>query len=650
MSRTDSITIRGVQVSALLLVLVLLASSSAAATEEPAAAVDSGECSHRSALRQPFFGDLHIHTRYSLDASTQGTRTTPAQAYQFARGQPLGLQPWRDDGSATRSLRLSRPLDFAMVSDHAELFGEVALCNDPDAEGYWSWECMAYRHVPIAAYYLFNYKANIDIERLGFCGEGGSLCLDAARGPWEEMIAAARDFTVAPPDCDFTALVGYEWTGMDASTGGNLHRNVVFNGDRVPARALSFIDYTSPIALWEGLEEQCREGIEGCDALVVPHNSNMSAGLMFPPAAANSNDPAVHALQARYEVLLEIMQHKGSSECFFSEGPGADELCAFEQLPVGSMMGGAAPEPGTGFAREILRQGMLLHARTGQNPYEMGFVASTDTHLGAPGATSERDFPGHGGAGPSARNRVPPGLPDRPYYNPGGLAVLWAEENTPQALFDAMRRREAYGTSGPRIVTRLFGGWELADELCADPAMLEQAYAQAVPMGSVLAPSPADDRSPAFLVLALADPGTVDEPGTPLQRIQIIKSWLDQAGDFHEQVFDVAGDANNGASVDTSTCEQQGSGEANLCAVWRDPTFNTAERAYYYSRVLENPSCRWSQRLCVANEVNCGDPNSIGPGLEACCAEGHRPVIQERAWTSSIFYYPSPPAHVESTE
>ena len=281
--------------------------------------------------------------------------------------------------------------------------------------------------------------------------------------------------------------------------------------------------------------------------------------------------------------------------------------------------------------------GLQWQQRTGVNPYQFGFIASTDTHLGAPGAVAEDRFLGHGGAGVPARDAVPPGLPDKLHYNPGGLAVLWAEENSRDSLFDAMRRREAYATSGPRITSRFFAAWDYPQDICDAPDRIARAYADGVPMGGELAPG---EGSPVFLVAAGKDPGTPDSPGTPLQRLQVIKGWVDAAGNQHQRVIDVAGDADNGATVDLSTCETRGEGAAQLCTLWRDDDFDPAERAFYYSRVVENPSCRWSQRMCAASGVDCSDPATIGKGFEGCCVEEHRPVIQERAWSSPIWYNP----------
>lgn len=602
---------------------------------------DRAACAHRDPLRQAFFGDLHVHTRYSLDASTQGTRTTPDQAYRFARGEALGIQPWDEAGKPLRQLQLRRPLDFAMVSDHAELLGEVEMCSTPEIDGYNSWQCLVYRYWPRGAFYLFNATAALKAQHLGMCGENGERCLAAALRPWQEMQSAAEAHYDRSDACSFTSFVGYEWTGSEPDSGGNLHRNVVFRGAEVPELPISFIDGPAAATLWSRLENECNKGETGCDSLVIPHNSNLSAGFMFGDVGEVGQplDVETAALRRRMEPLVEIMQHKGASECFYDPLTTRDELCAFEQLPEDNISGfDNPPGPQTGFMRQVWQEGLALQASLGVNPFQSGVIASSDTHLGAPGAVEEDRFPGHGGAGVPARKAVPPGLPDKLEYNPGGLAVLWAEENTRDALFEAMRRREAYATSGPRILTRLFAGPALSHDLCDAPDMLASAYASGVPMGGELAATGAERMR--LLVSAQQDPGSPEAPGLPLQKIQIVKGWLDSDGQTREQVFDVAGDSQSGAGVDLTTCEPHGDGHASLCRVWEDPSFDPAQAAFYYSRVVENPSCRWSQRQCVAAGVVCSDPATIGEGYEGCCAESHRPVIQERAWTSPIWYRP----------
>ena len=588
------------------------------------------DCTNRAALKQPLFGDLHVHTRYSLDASTQGTRTTPDEAYRFARGERLGIQPWSPSGEPLRSLQLRRPLDFAMVSDHAELIGEVHMCNTPEVEGHESWQCRVYRGWPRGAYYLFNFFASMRAEHLGLCGDGDALCREAARHPWQEMQRAVANHNTP---CEFTAFNGYEWTGVNPGSGGNLHRNVVFASDAVPALPASYIDAPSPAQLWDALDGGCEGG--PCEALVIPHNSNLSAGHMFPARLPEQAEQLRR--RAQRETVIEIMQHKGASECYFAAGITEDELCSFEQLPEDNIAGfDSPPKPDTGFFRQALLDGLVMEQQQGVNPYSFGVIASTDTHLGTPGAADENRFLGHGGAGTPAAENIPPGLPDKLEYNPGGLAVVWAEQNTRSHVFGALSRRETYATSGPRIISRFFGG-ELGSASCEDPDAVAQAYQQGVPMGGVLTGDDVD-AAPTFLAMANQDSGTEDAPGMPLQRIQIIKGWLDADGTPQEKVFDVAGDPANGASVDLATCIPEGSGSASLCAAWTDPEFDPVQPAFYYLRAVENPSCRWSQRICAAAAIDCSA--AVPEGFEACCSDQHQPVVQERAWTSPIWYRP----------
>jgi len=600
-------------------------------------------CAHRDAERRPFFGDLHVHTAYSQDASTQGTRATPRDAYRFAQGEPLGIQPFAPDGTALRSVRLDRPLDFAAVTDHAEQIGEVQICRTPGAPGHGSWVCRLYRGFPRVAFFVMNARYSAGGARFGFCGEGAAGCLAAARTVWQDTRDAAEGAYDRSAACRFTSFVAYEWTG-GADNGKNLHRNVIFRDEPVPELPASVMETGIDAArLWDALERDCVKGLPGCDVLTIPHNSNLDGGLMFQSAETLGAEvgAAEAKRRARWEPLVEVMQHKGDSECLLA-GDTTDEACGFEKLPYDDFRGryawlGADPPEPVQFVREALKRGLALEVALGANPFRYGLVASTDTHLGAAGLVSERGFPGHGGAGTPVGDTVPPGLADALEFGPGGLAVLWAEENTRDALFAAMQRREAYGTSGPRHVVRFFGGFSYPPDLCEQPDFVARGYADGVPMGGELSAGHAP-ATPRFAVHALQDPGSAREPGVPLQRIQIVKGWL-EGGAIHERVVDVAGGPND-ASVDLASCETQGAGHARLCAVWSDPDFDPSEPAFWYARVLENPSCRWSQHVCAAARVDCAKPDTIGPGLAGCCDPLHRATIQERAWTSPIWYAP----------
>ncbi|MDJ0879857.1 MAG: DUF3604 domain-containing protein [Halieaceae bacterium] len=587
-----------------------------------------------------YWGDLHVHTRYSLDASTQDTRTTPAQAYAFARGAPLGIQPWVD-GVAQRTLQLDRPLDFAAVTDHAELLGEVALCSDPDSFAYGSLYCRTFRDAPRLAFFLFNTSAARG-DRLGLCGDDGERCRRAARTPWQDIRAAAEAAN-DPVGCQFTSFAAYEWTGAGGPLLANLHRNVIFRNAEVPEDLETFVDGDGTVdSLFRALERDCVDSDSGCDALVIPHNSNLSDGLMFPAPTVGELDAGQAQRRRRFENLVEIYQHKGASECAFVPGTSEDELCAFEQLPYNTfsakfmpLVGGPA-DADDGFARKVLRDGLTYNDKLGANPFEMGFIGSTDTHLGAAGAVSEIDYAGHGGAGAPAAKERPDGLVDDLEFGPGGLAAVWAPQNRRDDLFDALRRREVYATSGPRITLRVFAGERLEASLCEAADFAAGGYQQGVPMGSVLP----DSLAVRIAVAASADPGTMRDPGLDLQRLQIIKGWIDEKGESHEQVYEIAGDPDNGASVDLASCRTSGAGFAQLCAVWEDPDFSSTTHAYYYARAVENPRCRWSQQICIANGVDCSNPSTIGEGLEDCCSESHRPVIQERAVSSPVWHYP----------
>ena len=601
-----------------------------------AGAAAAEPCPDRDPLRRAFFGDLHVHTIYSLDASTQDTRTTPAQAYRFARGERLGIQPFDPAGRPLRSVRLDRPLDFAAVTDHAELLGEWNICNHEELPGHDSLVCRIYRRWPRVAFFWMNGMASSG-RRHGFCGDDGSTCREAARGPWDDIRKAAAD---ANERCAFTSFVAYEWTGA-GSFGTNLHRNVVFANDQVPALPSSSIESRSPPELWSHLQRECRDAATGCDVVVIPHNSNLGGGLMFRTQRDDGEpiDRTEASLRADFETLVEVMQHKGDSECHPGLGT-EDELCAFEKLAMNSFGGrflslAAEPPVSRQFVREALKEGLRQEQRLGVNPFHYGLVASTDTHLGAPGLAAESaTYPGHGGAGTPAEEGVEAGLPDALDFNPGGLAALWAEENTREALFAAMKRREAFGTSGPRIVLRFFAGWGLPDDLCEVGDVAEAGYRAGVPMGATLVRPPEGGApAPRLVLSALRDAG-----GAPLQRLQIVKGWLD--GDrLRERVVDVAGDASRAGAFDPDTCSVPDDGFDSLCAVWRDPDFDPEQRAFYYARAVEVPTCRWSQQRCLARGVRCAD-GDVPPELEACCAPEHVRTIQERAWSSPIWYRP----------
>ncbi len=648
--------------SALSLLIVLIAGSSAAAQQpDPAsggrsyATTEQREpCADYDPLKQPFFGDTHVHTAYSFDANAQNTRNRPTDAYRFAKGGRMGIQPYDDDGSPQRFVQLDRPLDFVALSDHAALLGEVRICTTEGTWLYWHPVCIAHRSSRDLSVVLLAGRAFGFRSRWGFCGDGGEVCLEQASSVWAEIQRAAEEAYDRSAACEFTSFVGYEWTAS-LDEGKNLHRNVIFRNDRVPPLPTSWIETPSASALWEHLDRDCLEAGKGCDVLTIPHNSNISGGLMFESAKLeNSGDerPVVDAAEARrrqrFEPIIEIMQHKGSSECDVIAGWSNDETCGFETLPYDSFGGG---RPGllqadvnlpdaNNFVRWALTEGLRQQQGLGVNGLKYGIIASTDTHIAAPGLTAENAVhPGHGGFGKGEGAQSVQDFADNIEFGPGGLAVVWAEENTRDSIFEAMRRRETYGTSGTRPIVRFFGGWDYPDDLCESPELVARGYAGGVPMGGDLAASSPADAAPRFVVSAVRDPGSATVESLPLERVQIVKGWLEN-GEHRERVFEVAG-GDNGASVDLATCEPKGSGADSLCSVWTDPEFDAASPAFYYARVFENPSCRWSQYTCNAAGVDCSDPASVPEGLAACCAESHKPSIRERAWTSPIWYTPN---------
>lgn len=627
-------------------------------------------CNNFNPLRQPHFGDFHVHTAWSFDASTQDTRNKPADAYRFAKGAPMGIQPYDENDKALRTVQLDRPLDFTAVTDHAEFMGEVRMCTTPGLPGYWHPVCMVHRYKPEWSFLTFGAAGLSYKHRWGLCGDDNATCFEQAANTWQDIQRETEAAYDRSSDCSFTSFVGYEWTAS-AGSGQNLHHNVIFRNDQVPDRAMSWIETPSQVQLWDYLEQECVAQTPGCDAVVIPHNSNLSGGLMFETARVGTVDIPQEPVtaeeakrRARWNTLFEVMQHKGSSECdsrlpVWSE----DEYCNFEKMGYDSFGGKntgvlrfseykwvtdmipnlETPETRlpaeTNFLRHALKKGLQQQAELGANSFKFGFISSTDTHIAAPGLTMEKNHPGHGGAGMGARDEVPTGLPDELEYSPGGLAVLYAEENTRDSLFAAMQRREAYATSGTRPVLRFFGGWDYDESLCGSADMVANGYAGGVPMGGDLPKSPGADSAPRFIVSASMDNGTPEYPGNPLDRLQLIKGWYID-GELQEQVLDVAGGGTN-ATVNTNTCEQSGGGHKQLCTVWQDDNFNADAQAFYYTRVLETPSCRWSQRICATAKVSCEDPASIPKGMENCCAPEHQKVIHERAWSSPIWYTPA---------
>jgi hypothetical protein len=631
-------------------------------------------CSEYSATKRPMFGDLHVHTSYSFDSYVSSQRNDPDAAYRYARGEAITLP----DADANQNViaRIQRPLDFTAVTDHAEFLGPINLCTQDSSKlAYWFPACIATRNEVFYVQLLAaNYWVSLGVTDTSSNKEHSFACTlgdcDAAhKETWQQIQNAAEKHYDRSSDCSFTTFSAYEYT--DAPDFANLHRNVIFRNDRVTSTAISTYDTGSRNypELWRRLRQECTDGDVGCDVISIPHNSNLSRGLMFP-------DP-LNEEEARdrlfFEPLVELVQHKGASECRFDKllGLGVateDELCSFEQIRsdnlamLGSVFGELRTEEAKpvevedfgrrNMVRNALKDGLALERTSGINPFKLGFIGSTDTHSATAGGAEENNYVGHLGRRDAGYRNVQ----DHFFDNPGGLAVVWAEENSRDSIFEGMRRRETYATSGTRPIVRFFAGTEFPADLCSDPQMIEHAYAAGVPMGSEMQ-APTD--SPVFLVNAAKDAGSPGNPGLDLQRIQIIKGWLDAQGQTHERVFDVAGSADNRAGVDPNSCTPTGSGHESLCTVWHDPEYDADQPAFYYARVLENPSCRWSTLHCQAAGVNpfaadCADqasaktaetPGAIGDVYGKCCLDPaeqpfYSPTLQERAWTSPIWINP----------
>jgi len=639
----------GARLSACLLALLALLAGCGADDSGAGRGENRQRCADRNPRRNLYFGDLHVHTAFSFDSYAFEVRNTPRDAYRFARGESLALPPLDANGRGTQMLRLDRPLDFAAVTDHAEFLGEVDICLSPPRPGSDASVCEQYRtDGPLGQGLLGLTLTSTAPERQAeICGPADERCLSAARSIWDEEVAAAEEFYDRSEQCSFTTLVAYEYTANTNISAR--HRNVLFRGTDIPFPT-SYIEAPTPQQLWETLRRECSDAGGDCDVLAIPHNSNQSNGNMFaleyPGAGTLAAQREQAARRADLEPLVEIYQHKGDSECRngLSGILGApDELCGFEKLRRGAVAD-CGDIPGAGgvanggclsrldFVRGALLAGLQEKHRLGVNPYRLGLVASTDTHNGTPGAVDERTFLGH-------RGNVDARVEDRlggaafrsgPIFSPGGLTAVWAEENSRDSIFAALRRREVYGTSGPRIALRFFAGWDFAADLCEAPDILAAADAGGVPMGATLPARPVHAGAPALAVWANRDPGTPQHPGTPLQRLQIIKGWSEN-GAAYQRVIDVAGDADEGATVGPD-CTPTGSGFDSLCTVWSDPDFSPHQDAFYYARVIENPSCRWTAWQCNTatdpeNLASCNDPDLAR-------------VLQERAWSSPIWYDP----------
>ncbi|WP_116367303.1 DUF3604 domain-containing protein [Parahaliea mediterranea] len=567
-------------------------------------AANTGHCpGYQSGQRNLYWGDLHVHTAYSMDAYAFGTTANPADAFAFARGAPITLA----DGKTRQQLR--RPLDFAAVTDHAETFDVMQLCtagpeqlDNPYCRGLRAGagtDLSQSRNIFVN--YLLPVIAGGEPALPALCEEEGIDCDSARSALWQQSQRFAND---ADSPCEFTAFVANEWSATPGSA--HWHRNLIYRSAATTPTAIDYVRYPTPLKLWQALDEQCRAQ-DGCDVVAIPHNTNFAEGGGFDVEA---EQPDTLRLRARFERLVEIHQSKGNSECIAENWDNADSDCGFEKaFHSAASKERAATDPAyvktlnRAYVRNILSRGLQAYIASDKaalNPLQLGFVGSTDAHAATAGATEEDAYTGDawGGGGSDPRR-----IQGRPDYNPGGLVGIWAAENTRASLFDALKRRETYATSGTRIALRFSADRADAPDACS----ADYDYSNATAMGATLGSSATDTpvAAPRLTVLANMD-------RTPLQRVEIIKGTLDGNGDIVQQVITLA---------------DLKPGSPSTCNSWTDPDFDPARPAYWYARVKELPTERWSKRLCESLD-NCNDV----PGADR--------LIQETAWSSPIWYLP----------
>jgi hypothetical protein len=634
--------------------------------------VDDPDKEENQKERNAFFGDLHVHTAYSFDGYAFGTLATPYDAYRFAKGEAI-----KNPGGF--NMQLSRPMDFYAVTDHAMFLGLVKAAADTSTE--FSKNEFSEPYNDLNGPDNFGTDLISSMKRLltfsGFLSSAVTALLEGdldrnevlgvVRNAWDDTINAADQFN---DPGNFTTFAAYEYT-TSSSDMGNLHRNVIFAGsDRLPREPFSRFHSDNPEDLWEWMDKLREKGVE---SLAIPHNSNASNGEMFKRVdwASNPFDDAYVEKRSRNEPLVEITQIKGTSETHPSLST-RDEWAGFEIMPY-RVATAAISQPQGSYVREALLTGLTLEQQGIKNPYQLGFIGSSDTHsaasqndesafvskLGILSSTAEQRgsipragldgmFTYYGSKIATTLSPTPLGKNmyvkidgnvysggATPTYGASGLAAAWAEENTRESLYSAFRRKEVFATSGPRIRLRFFAGYDFDQSMLVTADGVERAYASGVSMGgTLLAKESASSApsSPGFLIMASADP-----ENAPLQRLQIIKGWIDADGNTHEDVIDVAcaGDTevdpqtnrcpDNGARVDITNCTiNPETGATQLASLWHDPDFDAQQRAFYYARALENPTCRWSTWDAIRAGV------ATRPDLAT--------TIQERAWSSPIHY------------
>jgi len=590
----------------------------------------------RSFASRPLWGDTHLHTDLSMDAGAFGNRLGLDAAYQFARGDEVV-------SSNGTPARLSRPLDFLVVADHSDnmgffpdmIAGAPHVLADPTGRD-WYDRINAGDGVSVAIELIGLFSQDKFPKALMYTPDSTPY-----KNAWAKTVAAAERYNNPGT---FTALIGYEWTSL--VKGDNLHRVVIYrdDGDKasqmVPFTTVAPQGSTNPRDLWKWLADY--EARTGGDVLAIAHNGNLSNGTMFPLTEQYDGkrlDKTYVTQRARWEPLYEVTQMKGDGETVPFLSPN-DEFANFETWAIGNLDGSRAKVDSMlagEYARSALKRGLALEERLGTNPYKFGMIGSTDSHTSLATAQEDNFFGKHSGAEPSPTRMEHPFMKTDAGTIMGwemvasGLAAVWATENTREAIFDAMQRKEVYATSGSRMTVRLFGGWDYTQQDLNSRTPAFAGYSKGVPMGGNLSAAP-QGKSPGFMVFALRDP-----VGANLDRIQIIKGWMD-GKELKEQVYDVvwSGDRKPGAdgkvppvgnTVDVANATWINSiGSSELASIWHDPDFDPSQRAFYYARVLEIPTPRWSTIDAFRFDVP--------------IPEGAPTSIQERAYTAPIWFTP----------
>lgn len=595
---------------------------------------------NRAFPTRPFFGDTHLHTAFSMDAGAFGARLTPRDAYRFARGEQV-------TSNTGIPVRLSRPLDFLVVADHSDnmgffpdlMAGKASLLADPTGRR-WYQMIRDGKGNDAAMEIIVAFSHNkFPTDLMYFPGT------NAYKNAWQLTIDAAEEFN---DPGDFTAFIGYEWT---SNTGGNnLHRNVIFrdNGDKAslvqPFTVYPPYGSDNPVHLWEWMANY-EEKTSG-SVLAIPHNGNLSNGTMFPVETQFSEplDAAYVETRAKWERLYETTQTKGTGESHPFLSPN-DEFADYELWDKGNLDGSVAKTNDMlqyEYAREALKNGLVIEDQLGTNPYKFGLIGSSDAHTGL-SALGEDNFFGKTVPQEPNPERMFNAFIDNPVtgvkvmdweVSSSGYAAVWAVENTRESIWDAMYRRETYGTTGSRMIVRFFGGWSFTDDDAQSRQPAAEGYAKGVPMGGDMPEAPDGAGAATFLVAALKDP-----LGANLDRIQIVKGWVDNSGATHEKVYDVAWSDDRKPDPDTGKVPPVGStvdeanatwtntiGEPELIAAWSDPEFDPAQKAFYYARVIEIPTPRWT------------DYDAVRFGVTPL--DGTRMTLTERAYTAPIWYTP----------